>query len=102
VPSELDPENEAGLKLEAVRGALEIEHLHFTCPPAPRTKWTRRVPHPVLIGHAALLTPYLHFACAPVRGSRGPGRSSRASLRAANPTVGHAPAKPTGDSLGDG
>ena len=22
-------------------------------PPTPRTKWTRRVPHPVLIGHAA-------------------------------------------------
>ena len=28
-------------------------------PPLPRTKWTRRVPHPVLIGHAASLTPYL-------------------------------------------
>jgi hypothetical protein len=27
-------------------------------PPFPRTKWTRRVPHPVLIGHAASLTPY--------------------------------------------
>jgi hypothetical protein len=27
-------------------------------PPTPRTKWTRRVPHPVLIGHAASLTPY--------------------------------------------
>ena len=26
--------------------------------PAPRTKWTRRVPHPVLIGHAASLAPY--------------------------------------------
>jgi hypothetical protein len=25
------------------------------CPP-PRTKWTRRVPHPVLIGHAASLS----------------------------------------------
>ena len=25
-------------------------------PPSPRTKWTRRVPHPVLIGHAASLT----------------------------------------------
>jgi hypothetical protein len=24
----------------------------------PRTKWTRRVPHPVLIGHATSLTPY--------------------------------------------
>ena len=28
------------------------------CPPPPRTKWTRRVPHPVLIGHTASLTPY--------------------------------------------
>ena len=28
-------------------------------PPLPsRTTWTRRVPHPVLIGHAASLTPY--------------------------------------------
>jgi hypothetical protein len=27
-------------------------------PPPSRTKWTRRVPHPVLIGHAASLTPY--------------------------------------------
>jgi hypothetical protein len=26
--------------------------------PPPRTKWTRRVPHPVLSGHAATLTPY--------------------------------------------
>jgi hypothetical protein len=27
------------------------------CAPPPRTKWTRRVLHPVLIGHAASLTP---------------------------------------------
>jgi len=27
-------------------------------PPPPRTKWTRRVPHPVLIGHTASLAPY--------------------------------------------
>jgi hypothetical protein len=27
-------------------------------PPSPRTKWTRRVPHPVLIGHTASLTPH--------------------------------------------
>jgi hypothetical protein len=27
--------------------------LGFHPPPPPRTKWTRRVPHPVLIGHAA-------------------------------------------------
>jgi len=28
-------------------------------PPPSRTKWTRRVPHPVLIGHVASFTPYL-------------------------------------------
>ena len=27
-------------------------------PLPPRTKWTRRVPHPVLIGHSPSLTPY--------------------------------------------
>ena len=27
-------------------------------PPPSRTKWKRRVPYPVLIGHAASLTPY--------------------------------------------
>jgi hypothetical protein len=35
--------------------------LRLPTPPPPhpsRTKWTRRVPHPVLIGHAASLTPY--------------------------------------------
>jgi len=31
---------------------------HCASSPPPRTKWTRRVPHPVLIGHAASLTPY--------------------------------------------
>jgi len=31
---------------------------HAPLPPPPCTKWTRRVPHPVLIGHAASLTPY--------------------------------------------
>ena len=34
-------------------GSLEVP----PPPPPPRTKWTRRVPHPVLIGHAASLTP---------------------------------------------
>ena len=33
-------------------------HASTPPPPPPRTKWTRRVPHPVLIGHAASLTPY--------------------------------------------
>jgi len=38
-------------------------------PPPPRTKWTRRVPHPVLIGHAASLSQVaaLHRARRPHR-----------------------------------
>ena len=37
-----------------------VRECSVTPPPPPplRTKWTRRVPHPVLIGHAASLTPY--------------------------------------------
>jgi len=34
------------------------ELFNVSAPPPSRTKWTRRVPHPVLIGHAASLTPY--------------------------------------------
>ena len=42
--------NNAGLNVRKPAEAL--------CAPPPLTKWTRRVPHPVLIGHAASLTPY--------------------------------------------
>ena len=39
------------------RGTLsKRELLQVPPPPPPRTKWTRRVPHPVLIGHASSLT----------------------------------------------
>ena len=44
-------------------------------PPPPRTKWTRRVPHPVLIGHAASLTSNVEIALAALRAR--PGMSSR-------------------------
>jgi hypothetical protein len=50
--------DKAGLG-QACRAACED---HAACrgytynPPTPRTKWTRRVPHPVLIGHAASLS----------------------------------------------
>ena len=39
-------------------------------PLSPGTKWTRRVPHPVLIGHAASLTPYP--SCMTVRPATSP------------------------------
>jgi hypothetical protein len=43
----------------AVRAALgELAGASPPPPTPPRTKWTRRVPHSVLIGHAASLTPY--------------------------------------------
>jgi hypothetical protein len=38
-----------------VKGGRQVPPPPF---PPPRTKRTRRVPHPVLIGHAASLTPY--------------------------------------------
>ena len=41
-------------KLEKMFAARRVR----VTPPPPRTKWTRRVPHPVLIGHTASLTPY--------------------------------------------
>ena len=36
----------------------QLSDIFDKVPPPSRTKWTRRVPHPVLIGHAASLTPY--------------------------------------------
>ena len=53
---------EEGLATEgerALRRDLRRHLVRGASPPPPsRTKWTRRVPHPVLIGHAASLTPY--------------------------------------------
>jgi len=40
--------------LAAQQGSAQV----LQAPPPPRTKWTRRVPHPVLSEHAASLTPY--------------------------------------------
>ena len=34
-------------------GLTAAPHAERGAPPHSRTKWTRRVPHPVLIGHAA-------------------------------------------------
>jgi hypothetical protein len=36
--------------------AVLQEHRRDLTPPSSRTKWTRRVPHPVLTGHAAKST----------------------------------------------
>jgi len=46
----------------------------FPPPPSSRAKWTRRVPHPVLIGHAASLSQVLRaHAAAARRAARHPG-----------------------------
>ena len=37
--------------------AVAVQRVQAATPP-PRTEWTRRVPPPVLIGHAASLPPY--------------------------------------------
>ena len=50
---------DANTRLETEAAAVgEREAKLARCPPVPRTNRTRRVPHPVLIGHAASLTPY--------------------------------------------
>ena len=53
------------------------KHFRPPLPPLPpRTKWTRRVPHPVLIGHAASLSQ------APrARASRGGAQHPRGAVR---------------------
>jgi len=38
---------------ESLRKLMEEVFAAPPPPPPPRTNWTRRVPHPVLIGHAA-------------------------------------------------
>jgi hypothetical protein len=58
----------AGLSVELADDCMQLEFRAvgritaysrpFQVPRPRRTKWTRRVPHPVLIGHAAFLTPY--------------------------------------------
>ena len=68
-----------GLAGGAPRGPLGAPRL--PPPPPSRTKWTRRVPHPVLIGHAASLTGEAHRGCvigffSPViASSAGPARA---------------------------
>jgi hypothetical protein len=52
--------------------------------PPPRTKWTRRVPHPVLIGHAASLNPRLSrfiFTLPPPPVCHSPPQTRAAALR---------------------
>ena len=62
-PSERRPlvHQQHRVHLRVPRGPARVSPAHPRCarqpsaPPPPRTKWTRRVPHPVLIGHAASL-----------------------------------------------
>ena len=52
-------EAHAAAQVAALAAKLERAALRrVPPPPPPRTKWTRRVPYPVLSGHAASLTPY--------------------------------------------
>ena len=54
----------------AVKSAASAERGERSgSPPPPRTQWTRRVPHPVLIGHAASLS------------QSGTGRAQRGAAR---------------------
>ena len=82
-----------------VAAAVQLRRAHalvgrLPLPPLPGTKWTRRVPHPVLIGHAASLSqvgrlplPPLPLALRHIRRAhprrRQPARASR--VRAALP-----------------
>ena len=61
--------------------------------PPPCTKWTHRVPHPVLIGHAASACPRL--VTAEERRARAPPRRRPARLRLQAPTAAKAPATRT-------
>ena len=68
-------------------------------PPPSRTKRTRRVPHPVQIGHAAPLTP-CSARCAVCHAAGGCGRRAAALLRAAprglrSPVPGRSRRQPT-------
>jgi hypothetical protein len=48
------PHNRHDRDCSVVSGASRRRACPPQSPPPPRTKWTRRVPHPVLIGHAAV------------------------------------------------
>ena len=57
-------------------GAHQGNHAPPPPPPPPRTKWTRRAPHPVLIGHAASLSQVHFVACGHTEEARGARRST--------------------------
>ena len=78
---------------------------HFvTPPPPPRTKWTRRVLHPVLIGHAVCLVfatrkrataiPARHDGDERFRGARGRAAARRCARSRGPPAPGRAAAGP--------
>jgi hypothetical protein len=64
VPRAAPPAGDAALSAQARRAArqraadpgLVVTLFDKVPPPPPRTKWTRRVPHPVLNGHAVSLS----------------------------------------------
>jgi hypothetical protein len=58
LPSLADAGGGAGPGEMRIAGGAEDGEDAPPPPTPPRTKWTRRVPHLVLIGHAAPFTPY--------------------------------------------
>jgi len=68
-----------GAGFDAIGGYAEVPR-SAAPPPPPRTKWTRRVPHPVLIGHAG---PLPAPAGASAARRRGRGHAGRAQVKEA-------------------
>ena len=48
-----DPSENIKLPINEPANGKRKSQIQAPAPPPSRTKWTRRVPHPVLIGHAA-------------------------------------------------
>jgi hypothetical protein len=71
-----------------LRDAREAAYREAYAPPPSRTKWTRRVPHPVLIGHAASLSQVRRrLPRRPQLGPRGPRRRARGAAPAREPAA---------------
>jgi hypothetical protein len=77
------PSNSGRAVLVLARPSAPLRHHRARSGRGPRTKWTRRVPHPVLIGHAASLSGITELAVDAAQASiaRQQGRAQRATGR---------------------